>query len=205
MDLAESVAPRSDQLNADDLLPGPQTFTVERAESVAAEGRKKLIVHLVETPGRPYKPSLNMGRVLIKVWGRDSTAWPGKRLTLYRDDKVKFGPETLGGIRISHVSHIERRTLAPITPAKGKRGTWTVEPLPEAPSPEPATEPWRAQWQAITNALTEAGYEGDGPAMLATAGQVIGTTWEHPNRISPEDAQKILAAVREDNHQEPTE
>jgi hypothetical protein len=41
--------------------------------------------------------------------------------------------------------------------------------------------------------------------MLATAGLVIGTTWEHPNKISPEDAQKVLAAVREDNTQEPTE
>ena len=67
---------------------------------------------------------------------------------------------------------------------------------------EPSTEPWRAQWQAITNALTDAGYDGDGKQMLATAGQVIGATWGHPNKISAEDAQKILAAVREDNHQE---
>jgi hypothetical protein len=40
--------------------------------------------------------------------------------------------------------------------------------------------------------------------MLATAGQVIGAAWDHPNKISAEDAQKILAAVRDDNHQEQT-
>jgi hypothetical protein len=52
------------------------------------------------------------------------------------------------------------------------------------------------------NALTAAGYDGDSKHLLATAGQVIGAAWDHPNKISAEDAQKILAAVREDNHQE---
>ena len=59
-----------------------------------------------------------------------------------------------------------------------------------------------AQWQAIKNALTAAGYNGDSKQMLATAGQVIGAEWRHPNKISAEDAQKVLAAVREDDHQE---
>jgi len=40
--------------------------------------------------------------------------------------------------------------------------------------------------------------------MLTTAGRVIGATWDHPNKISAEDAQKILAAVREDDHHEPS-
>ena len=30
MDITETIAPRSDQLNAEDLLTGPRTFTVER-------------------------------------------------------------------------------------------------------------------------------------------------------------------------------
>jgi len=38
--------------------------------------------------------------------------------------------------------------------------------------------------------------------MLAHAGQIIGAQWDHPNKISAEDAQKILATVREDNNEE---
>ena len=51
-------------------------------------------------------------------------------------------------------------------------------------------------------ATVAAGYEGDGPALLTTAGQVIGAEWTHPNQITADQAQKVLAAVREDNNEE---
>jgi hypothetical protein len=205
MDITKALAPKSDQKNADDFLSGPQTFTVESVTEGTEE--QPVNINLVGHPGTPYKPSKSMLRVLAKLWGTSGAAWAGRSLTLYTDPTVKFGGVTLGGIKISHLSHISKREQVSLTVTRGKKGTHTVEPLPDAPAPqqaEPQTEPWRAQWQAITNALTAAGYDGDGPHMLATAGQIIGATWAHPNKITAEDAQKILAAVREDNHQEQT-
>ncbi|NKV63722.1 hypothetical protein GS924_06835 [Rhodococcus hoagii] len=55
MDLTESIAPRSDQLNAEDLLSGPRTVTVEKVTKGSAE--QPVNVHLVEFPGRPFRPS----------------------------------------------------------------------------------------------------------------------------------------------------
>jgi hypothetical protein len=91
------------------------------------------------------------------------------------------------------MSHINTSFTIPVRISQKKVKQHHVDVLAE-----PVTEPWIAQWQAIKNALTAAGYEGDGPLMLANAGMVIGAAWEHPNKISAEDAQKILAAVRED-------
>lgn len=38
--------------------------------------------------------------------------------------------------------------------------------------------------------------------MLGYANGILGANWDHPNKISAEDAQKILATVREDNNEE---
>ncbi|QDF19562.1 hypothetical protein PP353_gp53 [Arthrobacter phage Kumotta] len=200
MDLTESIAPKSDQLDAVDLVGGPRTFTITDVSKHNAE--QPFNFHLAEFP-RVWRPGKSMRRVIVQAWGSKAANYIGKRLTLYCDPSVQFGGEAVGGTRISHMSGIDKALKVPLLVKRGKSAIFTVQPLPDAP--EPATEPWRAQWQAITNALTEAGYEGDGPTMLTTAGQIIGTTWEHPNRITPEDAQKVLAAVREDNHQEPTQ
>ncbi|MDQ0102322.1 hypothetical protein J2T10_001968 [Paenarthrobacter nicotinovorans] len=202
--MTESLAPKSDQLDAVDLVGGPRTFRIERVTKNNAE--QPFNFHLEGFP-RVWRPGLSMRRVIVKAWGGKTSAYVGQSVTLYCDPSVEFGGSQVGGTRISHMSGIEKPLKVPLLIKRGKSAMFTVQPLKNVPAPaaEPQTEPWRAQWQAITNALTTAGYEGDGPAMLATAGQVIGTTWEHPNKISPEDAQKILAAVREDNHQEPTE
>src|SRR5690554_6228979 len=107
MDLTESIAPTSDQLNADDLIPGPRTFTVERVSAGSAE--QPVDVHLVESPGRAYRPSKSMRRVMVAAWGKEAGAYSGRRLTLYRDPEVTFGRDKVGGVKISHLSHIDKR------------------------------------------------------------------------------------------------
>ena len=135
MDLSETIAPTSDQLNADDLLPGPRTFTVDRVSAGSAE--QPVDVHLVESPGRPYRPSKSMRRVLVAAWGADSSAYAGRRLTLYRDPEVTFGRDKVGGLKISHLSHIEKRLAIALTVTRGRRAPHVIEPLTEA-APEPA-------------------------------------------------------------------
>lgn len=198
MDISKALVAKSDQLNASDLSGAPIVATIEAVRQ--GDAAKPVIVELVGMKGRPWKPSKGMLRVIAHAWGVESDAWVGRLVKLVNNPEVIYAGEKVGGVEVIAMSHIAADFTIPVRISQKKVKQHTVTVLAE-----PQTEPWRAQWQAITNALTSAGYEGDGPAMLATAGQIIGTTWEHPNKISPEDAQKILAAVREDNHQEPTQ
>ena len=126
MDISAYIAPKSDQLNADDLLTGPMTVTVKDA---AQAEDNRVSVHTEETPGRPYKPSKSMLRVIAKAWGNDSTAWTGGRLTLYRNPTIKFGREEVGGIEISHMTGIDGEFKIPLTVTRGKKKLHMVKPL----------------------------------------------------------------------------
>jgi hypothetical protein len=50
-------------------------------------------------------------------------------MTLYRDPTVKFGGEALGGIRVSHLSHIGAPVEGVVTVSKGKRKPFRIDPL----------------------------------------------------------------------------
>ena len=127
MDMSQSIEPRSDQLNADDLIAGPITVKIMAVTSGTAE--QPVNVELEEYPGRPFKPSKSMRRVLVAAWGRDSGAYIGQQLTLYRDPEVTFGREKVGGIRISHMTGITAPLTVPLTVTRGKRRQFTVQPL----------------------------------------------------------------------------
>ncbi len=132
MDISDAAAPKSDQINADDLMSGPRVVTIVETRRGNAEQPVE-IVTAEFGPKRPYRPGKSMIRVLINAWGADSTVYAGRRLKIYRDPEIKFGPEKVGGIRISHMSHIgQRRTLA-LTVTRGKRAPFIVEPLPDGP------------------------------------------------------------------------
>lgn len=145
MNLSESIVPKSDQLNAEDLLAGPRTVTIERVTAGTSE--QPVNVHLVETPGRPYRPSKTMRRVMVACWGPDAAVYVGRRMTLYRDPAVKFGGMAVGGIKISHLSNIDKRTTLALTETRGKRAPHVVEPLPDAPAPTSAVD-WQAEIKA---------------------------------------------------------
>lgn len=136
MDLSETIAPRSDQLNAEDLLTGPRTVTVEKVTKGTAE--QPVNIHLVEFPGRPFKPSKTVRRILVAAWGKEASAYTGRRMMLYRDPAVRFGGQDVGGIRVSALSHIESRLTLHLTVTRGNRAPFTVDPLPDvAPPPQP--------------------------------------------------------------------
>lgn len=134
-DMMRTIVPKSDQLNADDLVGGHTiTITVNRAE-VKESGEQKVILGYEGDNGKPYKPGKAMCHVLIGVWGKSSKGYIGKSMTLYRDEKVKFGPDITGGIRISHMSGItEPRTII-IPVSRGIRKPFTVQPLVVAEKP----------------------------------------------------------------------
>jgi hypothetical protein len=127
MDITETIAPRSDQINAEDLLTGPRTFTVEKVTAGTPE--QPVEIHLAGLPGRPFKPSKTVRRLLVAAWGPEANAYTGRRMTLYRDPAVRFGGSEVGGIRVSHLSDIDKRIQVALTVTRGKRQPFIIEPL----------------------------------------------------------------------------
>ena len=130
--LRDTIAPKSDQLNADDLLVGP--ITVQITGVTRGNSEQPISVHI--TGGyQPYKPCKSMRRVLISVWGDNGAEWVGKWMTLYCDPSVKFGGVQVGGIRISHVSGIETDISLMLTTTRSKRSEYRVKILVPPASP----------------------------------------------------------------------
>jgi hypothetical protein len=156
MDLTQSIVPKSDQLNSDDLVTGPVTVTITEVRAGNAE--QPVEVHLAEFPGRPYKPSKSMRRVMVQAWGVEASAYTGRRLTLFRNPEIKFGGMAVGGIEISHLSHLTKRLTVSLMVTKGKRKPFSVDPLPDATpkSTTPAIPPEviANTQKAITNGTT---------------------------------------------------
>lgn len=141
MDLSQSIIAKSDQLNADDLMGGPQTFTVKEVRQGDADQPVSIV--LAEWPtNRPFKPSKTVTRILVHAWGKESDDWPpGARMTLYRDADVKWAGQAIGGIRVSHLSHIKGKLKVALQETKGKKVLHTVEPLTDAPAPKADLSP----------------------------------------------------------------
>ena len=133
-DISETLAPNSDQLDAMDLLGGPRTFTITKVSK--GNDEQPVQIALAEFP-RVWRPGKSMRRVLAACWGTDATVWEGRRVRLYCDETVRFGNDVVGGTRISHLSHIDKRKSVPLLVKRGKSATFTVEPLPDAPAADP--------------------------------------------------------------------
>ena len=129
MDITKAIQPKSDQLNSDDLAQ-PVTVTITDVR----EGNAEQPVHIVTDvygDRRPWKPAKTMLRLMASQWGVETTAWHGKRVTIYRDPSVTFGPDTVGGIRIAAMSGIKRAFTDTLTIGRGKRSKVTVDKLPD--------------------------------------------------------------------------
>lgn len=127
MDVSKTIAPKSDQLNADDLIAGPITIKITAVEPGSAE--QPVIIRYEGDNGRPYKPGKSMRRVLVTIYGRTGDDYVGRQLVLYNDPTIKFGKDTTGGIRISHASDILEPVEVTLTVTRGRRAPFIVEPL----------------------------------------------------------------------------
>ena len=188
-DMRKVIEPRSDQVNADDFLAGPRTV---RIKSVAISPGTEQPVTIELEGSKPWRPCKSMSRLLVAAWGPDSTQYAGKSLTLYCDPKVKWGGMEVGGIRVSHMSHIDSDLVLALTMTKGKKAPTRVKPLKADVAPLKTVETETAfDWQAFEQAVDDAlGNDAWGP-------QEIAEWWEgqKPNRLQARDADKARAAV----------
>jgi hypothetical protein len=143
-DLSQTIAAKSDQLGADDLLGG-RTLTIRvTAVRGCEEKEQPIAIHYDGDEGKPYKPCLSMRRVLVQVWGPEGRDYVGRSLTLYRDPSVMFGKLQVGGLRISHMSHIDREAVVVLAVKRGTKAAFTVKPLRDERLPDLKKPPYAA-------------------------------------------------------------
>lgn len=127
VDMSKFVEAKSDQLNADDLIGAPRTITITRV--TGNDGDQPVSIFYHGDNGKPFKPCKTIRRILMGVWGRYANEYVGKSMTIYRDDSVQFGGLATGGIRISHMSDIEKETVVVVMKSKGKKAGVKILPL----------------------------------------------------------------------------
>jgi hypothetical protein len=132
-DLRDTIVPKSDQLNAEQLLGGPITVTVTDVRRGGGE-EQPVVVHYEGEGGRPYKPCKSMRKILVFAWGPDGNDWVGRSMTLFNRPDVKFGGEEVGGIRISHLSHIDKDIAVALTATRGRKEQTRIKRLAEGPT-----------------------------------------------------------------------
>lgn len=144
MDITETLAPASDQLDAIELVAGPRTFVVESVSAGSVD--QPVQVHLVGFP-RVWRPSKGMRRVLAAGWGVDASKWAGRSVTLFFDPSVTFGKDTPGGTRIAAMTDLPggKRLSVPMLISRGKSAMFNVDPLTDAVPTRTSFEPTAEQ------------------------------------------------------------
>lgn len=129
LDLRHTIVPKSDQLNADQLIGGPMTITVARVSAKSSGTDQPVTINYEGDGGRPFKPCLTMRKVLVLAWGHDGNKWTGKSMRVYNDPAVKWGTDAVGGVRISHLSHIQSDIKVSLAVTKGKKALYEIKKL----------------------------------------------------------------------------
>jgi hypothetical protein len=155
MDITDTLAPKSDQLDAVDLLGGPQTFTITGV-SRNADGEQPVNITLAEFP-RIWRPGKRMRRVMAALWGPETKVWETRRVQPLPDEPTL--DERLASLRaewdlVPEKSPRREEIRAEVTRLRGG-------PAP-APAPAPVEEP------AADVVVPE-----EGPAYNARTGEVV--------------------------------
>lgn len=126
IDLTNTIIAKSDQMNAEDLA-GPKTIKVTKATKKEGSDQPVSIFYEGDN-GKPWKPCKTMRRVIAKLWGL-KIDMAGRQFTLMCDPQVTWAGQEVGGIRISHMSHIEKSKTVVIRTSKHKVAKFTVDVL----------------------------------------------------------------------------
>ncbi len=154
MDMLQAIAPRSDQINADDLIGGEITIKIAGVKITPGEQPVSI---LIEGNRKVYRPCKSMMRVMVAAWGADSSAYRGQMLTLYREESVTWAGVAVGGIRISAMSGISGPLTLALSLNRKTRKQFTIQPLrggnhkinieastmPEFPAPDPVADEFK--------------------------------------------------------------
>ena len=146
------IKKNTDQLNYEDFLGGvTRTVTIAKVE----KGRKEAQYDIaIEGDDRYWRPPATVLKLLKLAYGDEGADWVGKSALLYGDPDVKMKGVKVGGIRVSHLSHIDKPLTAPLTVTRGQTAVFTIEPLVESPNAARLAE-LRAEYPAADEGRRE--------------------------------------------------
>ncbi|MBU6246493.1 MAG: hypothetical protein KGN77_01955 [Xanthomonadaceae bacterium] len=197
-DMSLVIQPKSDQINAEDLLSGPRTYTIEGVTIKA--GAEQPVSIALAGEKRVWRPCKTTSRILVAAWGPDANAYAGRRVTLYHDPSVKWGGLEVGGIRISHLSHLSADLNIALSETKGRRKAHTIRRLSDGS--QSAAAPSRTQTdkaaegvRALLDKVQACATLDDLRALTGDPQTIKQRTWLAANR--PELAERVDTAVND--------
>lgn len=135
------IKKNTDQLNYEDFIGGVlMTVTIAKVE----KGRKEAQYDIALVgDDRYWRPPATVLKLLKLAYGDEAANWEGKHAALYGDPDVKMKNVKVGGIRVSHLSHIEKPLTPSLVITRGQSAVFTVNPMAEA---EVRRMDLRAEW-----------------------------------------------------------
>lgn len=148
---AKTIQPKSDQLNADDLIGGNRIIHIRDVRVSDAPDQPASVFYEGDN-GKPWKPCKTMRKLMAHCWGLDESLFIGRSLELYRDESVTWAGEAVGGIRIKAMSHINERKRVSLQLSKNKKMPFSVDVLK---APEKVIQPELSAAPQIRENLAE--------------------------------------------------
>ena len=207
MKMSETIKPKSDQLNADDLLC--KNMVIKIRDVTHKEGADSPVsIYFDGDNNKPYKPCLSMRRVMILATGIDDPTidqfkevYIGTSIKIYRDPAVKWAGKEVGGIRITHMSHLTKSFTIALTASSNSKNMYTVETLKIE---KPIEKHPEALQQELTNAHKE---EFKNCADLDSLKEKFAAFWAERFHYSKENVELVTSEYnkRKEEINKPTE
>jgi hypothetical protein len=185
IDFSDTIIAKSDQLNASDIAG---SITIKIADAKKLQDPDQPIHIFYEGGGnKPWKPCKTMRRVIAQVWG-SKVDLKGRSITLVCDPKVTWGGAEVGGIRLTHMSHMAggKQVVLPVRVSRHKVEKYVVLPLATDTKPVASIEP---ETLLDTDALYEAGKEA------ALGGVESYLAWR--NALEPDEIEAVKSMNKE--------
>jgi hypothetical protein len=132
MNIREFLTIKSDRLNYENFIMGAKEFKISKLAKKTDQGKARLLIYFEGHEATPYWPSLGMIKCLSSPdgWGESPfSEWIGRSMTLFGEPTVVYAGKEIGGIQISHISHIKTEYSTKITLRRGMRIDFTIEPI----------------------------------------------------------------------------
>jgi hypothetical protein len=138
-DFLSTTMAKSEQINSSDLLGGPLVCQITDIQMTGSADQPISI--FVDAHPQPWKPSKTSRRVLAACWAdADPSDWVGRFVVLFNDPTVMWAGKAEGGIRCSHLSHIDGKKTVKVNATRGKKVDQVVEPYyPQEQAPQQPT------------------------------------------------------------------
>lgn len=157
-DMSSTIVAKSDQINAADLTGNPRTITVRDVKIKPGDDQPVSI--MIEGDAKAFRPCKGVRRLLVAMWGPDASKYIGQSMTLFNDPKVTWAGKEEGGIRVSHMTGIDKEVTFSMRVSRAATKPYKIAPLHlqqrQDPEPDPAAvaRKWTDTFIANVNKTT---------------------------------------------------